>query len=63
MFKCSFCPFSPISIDKKITYISSSYPDKRFEFTPFDTEVIKLIGIARNSYYKYKRELIEELNG
>ena len=34
--------FSPISIDKKITYISSSYPDKRFEFTPFDTEVIKL---------------------
>ena len=27
-----------------------------------DTEVMKLIGVARNSYYKYKRELVEELN-
>lgn len=27
-----------------------------------DTEVMKLIGIARNSYYKYKKELISELN-
>lgn len=26
-----------------------------------DVEVIKLIGISRNSYYKYKRELIEEV--
>lgn len=36
---------------------------KDFQGTLKDTEVIKLIGIARNSYYKYKRELIEELNG
>ena len=26
-----------------------------------DTEVIKLVGISRNSYYKYKKELIEEV--
>ena len=26
-----------------------------------DVEVIKLIGTSRNSYYKYKRELIEEV--
>ena len=26
-----------------------------------DVEVIKLIGISRNSYYKYKRELFEQL--
>ena len=35
---------------------------KDFQGTLKDTEVIKLIGIARNSYYKYKRELVEELN-
>lgn len=27
-----------------------------------DTECIKLVGIARNTYYRYKKELIEELN-
>lgn len=27
-----------------------------------DSEVMKLIGISRNSYYKYKKELIEELS-
>ena len=27
-----------------------------------DIEVMKLIGISRNSYYKYKKELVEELN-
>ncbi|MBU5323611.1 recombinase family protein [Sarcina ventriculi] len=27
-----------------------------------DADVIKLIGISRNSYYKYKKELAEELN-
>ncbi len=27
-----------------------------------DIEVMKLIGISRNSYYKYKKELIEENN-
>lgn len=35
---------------------------KDFNGTLKDIEVMKLIGIARNSYYKYKRELIEELN-
>lgn len=30
---------------------------KDFEGTLKDTEVMKLIGISRNSYYKYKREL------
>lgn len=27
-----------------------------------DSEVMKLIGVSRNSYYKYKKELIEGLN-
>ena len=35
---------------------------KDFNGTLKDTEVMKLIGIARNSYYKYKKELVEELN-
>ena len=35
---------------------------KDFNGTLKDIEVIKLIGIARNSYYKYKKELVEELN-
>lgn len=30
--------------------------------TNTDAEVIKIIGISRNTYYKYKRELTEELN-
>lgn len=33
-----------------------------FDGTLSDTECIKLIGIARNTYYKYKKELTEELN-
>lgn len=32
---------------------------KDFKGTLKDTEVIKLIGISRNSYYKYKKELSE----
>lgn len=32
---------------------------KDFDGTLKDTEVIKLVGIARNSYYKYKKELTE----
>lgn len=32
---------------------------KDFNGTLKDTEVMKLIGIARNTYYKYKRELLE----
>lgn len=35
---------------------------KDFKGTLKDIEVIKLIGVSRNSYYKYKKELIEELN-
>lgn len=34
---------------------------KDFQGTLKDIEVMKLIGISRNSYYKYKKELIEEL--
>ncbi len=33
---------------------------KDFEGTLGDKECIKLIGIARGSYYKYKRELLED---
>lgn len=33
---------------------------KDFDGLLNDKEVIKLIGIARNSYYKYKRELVEQ---
>ena len=35
---------------------------KDFEGTLKDTEVMKLIGISRNSYYKYKRQLNMEMN-
>ena len=34
---------------------------KDFNGTLSDVDVIKLIGISRNSYYKYKKELIEEI--
>lgn len=33
---------------------------KDFQGTLNDIEVMKLVGVARNSYYKYKREIIEE---
>lgn len=35
---------------------------KDFKGTLKDTEVMKLIGISRNSYYKYKKEIVNELN-
>lgn len=35
---------------------------KDFNGSLKDTEVMKLIGVARNSYYKYKKELVEGLN-
>lgn len=35
---------------------------KDFKGTLSDVNVIKLCGISRNSYYKYKKELVEELN-
>lgn len=34
---------------------------KDFEGTLKDVEVMKIIGLARNTYYKYKKEIIEEL--
>lgn len=34
---------------------------KDFKGTLKDIEVMKLIGLARNTYYKYKKELIEEV--
>lgn len=36
---------------------------KDFEGTLKDTEVMKLTGLARNTYYKYKKELVSELQG
>ena len=35
---------------------------KDFNGTLSDVEVIKLAGISRNSFYKYKREIIEEMH-
>lgn len=35
---------------------------KDFDGTLSDADVIKLTGLARNSYYKYKRELKAEMN-
>src|SRR5699024_5230679 len=46
------------SIEAKDQIIKYS---KDFKGTLKDTEVIKLVGISRNSYYKYKKELVEEL--
>ncbi|EDT76332.1 recombinase family protein [Clostridium butyricum] len=34
---------------------------KDFQGTLKDIEVMKLIGLARNTYYKYKREIVEEV--
>ncbi len=34
---------------------------KDFRGTLNDVEVMKLIGLARNTYYKYKKELVQEL--
>lgn len=36
---------------------------KTFGGTLTDKECIKLIGIAQGTYYKYKKELVEEYNG
>lgn len=35
---------------------------KDFNGSLKDIEVMKLIGISRNSYYKYKKEIVNELN-
>ncbi len=44
----------------KLAFIQSE-KDKDFQGTLKDIEVMRLIAISRNSYYKYKKELIEEL--
>ena len=36
---------------------------KTFNGTLGDDDVIKLIGVSRNTYYKYKRELVQESKG
>ena len=33
-----------------------------FDGNLIDAEVIELVGIARNTYYKYKKELLLEVN-
>lgn len=35
---------------------------RNFNGTLTDTDLIKILGISRNTYYKYKRELLEEEN-
>ena len=35
---------------------------KDFNGTLKDVEIMKFIGISRNSYYKYKKEIVNELN-
>ena len=47
------------SIEAKEIILKNS---KDFNGTNTDIEVMKIAGISRNSYYKYKRELLEELN-
>ncbi|WP_061342935.1 recombinase family protein [Clostridium botulinum] len=46
------------SIESKEQIIKYS---KDFQGTLKDIEVMKLIGLAKNTYYKYKKELINEL--
>ena len=47
------------SIESKETILKHS---KDFKGTLKDQDVMKLCGISRNSYYKYKKELVEKLN-
>lgn len=46
------------SIDAKDQILKYS---KDFKGTLNDVEAMKLIGLARNTYYKYKKELVKEL--
>lgn len=34
---------------------------KDFNGSMTDADLIKVLGIARNTYYKYKKELVEQL--
>ena len=47
------------SIESKEIILKNS---KDFNGINTDIEVMKIAGISRNSYYKYKKELVEELN-
>lgn len=47
------------SIEKKEQIIKYS---KDFNGTLKDVEVMKLIGVAKNTYYKYKKEIIEGID-
>lgn len=50
-----------LNIKKKIPAMEKIKKySKDFDGTLKDTEVIKLIGLARNTYYKYKKELKED---
>lgn len=44
-----------IAMKKRITELSKS-----FNGTNTDAEVVRILGISRNTYYKYKRELTQE---
>jgi DNA invertase Pin-like site-specific DNA recombinase len=44
-----------LAMKKRITELS-----KNFNGTNTDAEVMKILGISRNTYYKYKRELSQE---
>lgn len=46
---------SIVTKEKILTY------SKNFHGTLNDTDCIKLLGVARNTFYKYKRELVKEL--
>lgn len=46
------------SIEKKEQIVKYS---KDFNGTLKDTEVMKLIGVAKNTYYKYKKEILEDI--
>jgi DNA invertase Pin-like site-specific DNA recombinase len=48
------------SVDTKQDIIKYS---KDFQGTLKDIEVMKLTGLSRNTYYKYKKELVHELEG
>ena len=45
-----------VECKKKIQKLS-----KAFDGTNNDKEIIAILGISRNTFYKYKRELIDEL--
>ena len=54
------------SIDRQIRNIKAEYPaahivQEAYTGTLDDMECMKLTGVARNTYYKYKRQIRAEL--